>query len=160
MDKVRYVKKLNGVVEEYFEVLNFQIDYSCKIIHTSILHLKIINGCPEVKHKSYTITDVYDTSNIYKIDSNWNEKSDPPKPDGFILEDPETWGGLSWEQIPKIIPNKNYFSNLFSYIQSNASLPAYIAIEEFILNALIEKGDLPLISEGFVFEIVSVVNVW
>ncbi len=160
MDKVRYVKEVNSVVQEYFEILSYQIDYSNKLIQSVISRLKIVNGYPEVKQYSYTITDIYDTTSIYQVDPTWNENSTPPKPAGFILEDPETWGGLSWEQIPKIIPNKNYFSDLFSYIQASTQTPTYMAIETFIINTLVAKGDLPAASEGWALKTITVDNIW
>jgi len=160
MDKIRYVKESNGVVEEYCEVSSYQIDYANKFIQATITRVKMINGYPETKPQSCVLADIYDTSNIYTVDPSWDENSNPPKPAGFILEDPETWGGLSWEQIPKLIPNKNYFSGLFSYLNANSAVPTYLSMENFILNSLISKGDLPSASEGWVFKTVSVLKIW
>lgn len=160
MDKVRYVKEVNGVIEEYFEIASFQIDYASKTIQTIISRLKMVSGFPEIRTYTYSLADVFDTSNIYQVDPNWNASSTPPKPEGFILEDPETWGGLSWEQIPKLIPNKNYYSDLFLYVNENPTTPAYLAIEKFILNSLILKGDLPEISDGWSFKTMTVTKIW
>ena len=57
---------------------------------------------------------------IKMIDPSWNEASTPPRPDGFILENPETWGTLMWEDIPFIDdPTRFYFKKLMEESKVN-----------------------------------------
>ena len=47
------------------------------------------------------------------VDQAWDADSVPAKPEGFVLENPETWGNLMWEDIPFIDdPSRFYFSKL------------------------------------------------
>jgi len=155
--KTRLVKlndNFSGVKDTY-EIVNFYTNYSDKYIRVSLLKKSInATGMPETERKEFTIYNRNETKDSLRIDPEWNSSSTPPKPEGFILDDPETWGDLMWEQIPILSPKSvSYFDDYISWKYEKPAGFISTDIDEFIIRTIIDMKGLPSEKEGWGIEI-------
>lgn len=154
MERFRYIKTIGGQVPEYYEFLNYTIDYFNKMIIGSFVH--VTNGdYPILENVNFNLQNNSSApgalnSSSYMIDPTWNESSVPPRPAGISLDDPETWGDLTWEQIPKILITHDYFDDFLVLVTGLDCQE----IEEAILNILLSKDFFPETEEWSVSLIV------
>ena len=92
------------------------------------------------------------------VDPNWTSQSDPAKPDGFVLEDPETWGGLMWEDIPLVDDTSKYYFDMVRNAAPDVSRSEWSPMDQFgaeILEVLGSRGDIPTVADGWAISVVS-----
>jgi len=134
----------NVAVKESYDFIYYMIEKQNNSVVYRILHADSdVNG--------NIVTDVM-TGDIHNIkhmvvDPDWDDQSVPPKPVGFDEDLPSTWGNLSWDDIPKVIDSTTlYATDIIANISGGAN------IEQEIFDTLITLGQLPLSSEGWIFE--------
>jgi hypothetical protein len=156
--KVRLVKSnsnFNGV-KDYYEVSLVSIRYQDAHIGVSVVHNYVTpDGFPASSKEEYVLHNRGATqSSVMVVDPSWTASSIPPKPVGFLLEDPETWGDLMWEQIP--LTTNATLGQYDEFIAWKKNKPeGYITtdIDEFLLRTLGSLKYLPTTTE--VWEIVE-----
>lgn len=145
MKYVRESQHVKGAKDTY-RPLSFQVDHVHSFMHGTMMIMEIQpDGSVGWRTKNFRIMNI---PNGKIPDPDWCSSSKPPKPDGFLFEDPSTWGGLMWEEIPLVDDTSKYY---FDYMQSLKPIlgetPKDIT-EEAILRTLVKSGDLPVAMEG------------
>jgi len=96
-----------------------------------------------VKDSDITFLIMNENVGIKVLDPAWDSASTPAKPNGFILEDPSTWGSLLWEDIPFIDdPSRFHFDKMITESKSSP-FSGVNAIEYAILKTLQANKKLP-----------------
>lgn len=151
---IRLNENFNGVKDVY-EIENYYVNYGDKYIRASVLKKSISDtGIPLIEKLEFTIYNRQTGKVPFRIDPEWNSSSTPAKPEGFVLDDPETWGDLMWEEIP-ILPQETetYYDDYFSWKWNRPAVYISDDIDEFILRTIVKMGQLPSAEEGWKVEI-------
>lgn len=123
-------------VKEHYDINYYAINKNYKNVTVTYIKTYITDsGFVEKKEFSDSIMNLPSTM---IVDSNWNENSNPPKPSNFKIDDPFTWGTLSWEDIPMIEDtSKNYYDMIANGVNDGKN------VEKLIMEILIKRGSLP-----------------
>lgn len=136
-----YVKNSSiAGVKDSFEIVAFNVDLRTKTILIEV-NANVIgaDGIARTDIKSLTLRN----EDVLIVDPTWDTNSTPPKPAGFVLEDPNTWAGLSYEQIPKIIDQTRQFFDIA------AEPTLYAMLKNNLYTNFATAGRLPPAIEGW-----------
>jgi len=122
--------KMSAIAGAYdsYEIVSVSIDINQRCVSIGMHVVNIdASGIPRTSTMHVTLRD----ENREIIDPAWDANSTPPKPAGFDPADANTWGGLTWDQLPKMTDqSQQHFTNLA------ASDPAGVGIYERLKNGL------------------------
>lgn len=141
MKYVRPSKVIKGAKDTY-EITMHTIDKLHKQITGKYMFMKVrSDGCIDWTTEEFQI---YNKPGGKIVDPEWNKNSTPPKPDGFFFDDPSTWGGLMWEEIPLVDDTSEHYYDYFISFQSqhNFSISGEYA-EEALIRTLVKMGTFP-----------------
>lgn len=100
MKKTVYARTNEKGQKETYEIMTMLFDYVSHFVDLKIRHITYdAEGIPIVHDFQQYFNESY-SINVLVDDPLWNENSTPPKPAGFIFENPDTWGNLSLSDIP------------------------------------------------------------
>ena len=135
-----YTKTLTGGFKESYEIKNIQIDLEQKAVYVSLDHISYDQDkYPQLREALVSITN----QNQRIVDPKWSSKSTPPKPDNFDLNDENTWGNLTQDQIPLVTdPEKQYFDILVSQ-KGNTGSNIYDRVKNVLYDVIRTMGELP-----------------
>jgi len=145
MKYVRESQHVKGAKDTYTP-LSYQVDHVHPSMHGSMMIMEVqLDGTIGWRTKDFQILNIPSG----KIpDPNWSQASKPPKPAGFLFEDPSTWGGLMWEEIPLVDDTSKYHFDFMQNLKPLLGVTPKDITEEAILRTLIKSGDLPVAPEG------------
>ena len=143
-----YTKELTNGKKESYEIKSILIFMETKNVQGSIDHIVYDqSNIPRVEKLNFSIQN----EDHQIIDPQWSAGSNPPKPEGFDKENPDTWGGLSYDDIPKVIdPNQQFFNLLVKKSGSSGS-NIYERIKNTLYGVLTDNGFFPT-GSGWVIE--------
>ena len=135
-----YTKTLTKGKKEIYRIKSIQISLVEKQVNGEIDHIDYDESQnPQVTKIYFGIIN----QNNQIIDPAWNDQSTPPKPTGFTENNPDTWGSLTVDQIPRVTdPTKQYFDLLI--VKTGATgATVYDKMKNVIYETLIELETLP-----------------
>lgn len=130
---------ITGAKDSY-EIVAFAVDMRTKTVMIEV-NISIIGADGIVRGGLQTMA--LRNMDAYVTDPAWTDQSTPPKPAGFVLEDPNTWAGLSWDQIPKTIDQTRQYFDI-------AADPAlYATLKANLYSNFANAGELPPAADGW-----------
>lgn len=135
---MKYIKDSNIIsgAKDYYYIVSNKIDKIKKqIIITLLYNEHIEDGTTKIFYLDFNILNQIE----YILDPNWDEQSNPPKPEGFDLLNPVTWGDLAWDEIPRVINSEKLYADKIINASENNITP----IEQIIFEMLILLNKLP-----------------
>lgn len=128
---------------DYYCVNRYFVEKLARIVSVTLMFVhNNESGFADISFKEERIED----EKVLIIDPGWDERSTPPKPEGFNLMNPTTWGGLTYDDIPKIYdPGRLHATRLINALEKPGAIP-----DEVIIDTLVALGKLPSQEAGWI----------
>ena len=129
-----YTRTLTGGRKESYEIKRIQIDLDNELIHVDLDHIEFgHNNIPRVESIYISIRN----QNEQIVDPDWDA------PEGFNLNNPDTWGDITSSDIPFIDnPAKQFFNSLVNN-SGVEGVNLYEKVKNALYKVLQDIGSLP-----------------